>query len=110
MNSLHKSVSKFGTVAFDIQLMEELIFIGSLIEVNGEVVRTGTPLDLCLILWMNIVPEVYRDSVLDIVYKIFPDYKGLKATRPKLDAFIAHLNSKIFEELEPAKRNICEDW
>lgn len=83
------SFERFRTVAFDYDIMRQSIS------------RHGSALEL--IVWVSMVPEVYREDVLQLVKKIGPEFLGLPLTDKTLEKFTHRLHQIIFDKLEPVR-------
>lgn len=96
------SLERFGTVAFDWQLMHEMIFLGRLdLDKDGHLIKVFDVGVAELGLWYAMVPEVYREDVLEIIKRITGDYIGQKADQQTLHRMIADIHGVIARDLEP---------
>lgn len=98
------SLKTYWTVAFDREFMLSLIFLGRA-ELNPEtgVVKKIPGGDLCLAVWLLMVPEVYRPQVTELAGRIAKKYLGQKATDDLRRVIVANIWHAIRDEIEPIR-------
>ena len=95
------SIEQFGTDAFDLALMRDLIRARPLGEGDGP--RDGlTSVEIIEGRdWLEQVPVEYRGEIVELSQSVFSRNRGSKFTRATIESFITDLHREIWSQIEP---------
>ena len=96
-----KSLERFGTIAFDRQVIRLNIGYYALVDVDGQVRKVASPGSLNLFPWLDMVPPTYREEARQCAQTIAERFYKKKATPATLAAFADQLSALIFASVAP---------
>jgi len=99
----------YGTQAFTYEFMDAIIDFGGIVhdDKTGQIsiLHQADPGSLQLGLWMEFVPEVYKDQIRRLLHRHREDFEGLlkKQATPRMKRnIIQMIQGWIWTEIEPA--------
>lgn len=99
----------FGTMSFEHEIMRELIEFGWFPVHDPERPWVRTSFGPMLDAWMDVVPQCYREKVVEIVRAVFERSFKNDVYRPHhLDLFVEEVRNAIWSQLEPVPPRGCE--